>query len=84
MSDYNGWKNRATWNVALWLGNDEGLYLAAVEYVDASCGHDRRISWDGFIAWAGLRGERTPDGYKFDGRGLDRRALAGVLAEYRV
>jgi len=26
---YNGWKNWATWNVALWLGNDEGLYKIA-------------------------------------------------------
>lgn len=25
---YNGWKNWQTWNVALWLGNDEGLYRA--------------------------------------------------------
>ena len=26
---YNGWKNYETWNVALWLQNDEGLYNMA-------------------------------------------------------
>ena len=25
-STNNGRKNHATWNVALWIGNDEGLY----------------------------------------------------------
>ena len=26
MDKYNGWTNRATWNVALWVGNDELIY----------------------------------------------------------
>ena len=32
MTGYNGWKNRATWNVVLWLGNDYPLYNAAQGY----------------------------------------------------
>ena len=27
MSGYNGWTNYETWNVKLWLDNDEGSYL---------------------------------------------------------
>jgi hypothetical protein len=31
---YNGWENYQTWNVALWILNDEGLYNLAMECGD--------------------------------------------------
>ena len=31
---YNGWENYETWNVALWINNEEGLYELAQECGD--------------------------------------------------
>ena len=33
-TEYNGWTNYETWNVALWIGNDEGLYNIAKQCRD--------------------------------------------------
>ena len=34
MSKYNGYANYQTWNVCLWIGNDEGLYNLASDCSD--------------------------------------------------
>ena len=52
---YNGFTNYATWNVALWIGNDEGLYNLAREagnytdFVDflEACSFNDRSTKDG-------------------------------------
>mgnify|MGYP001274952929 FL=1 len=35
-TEYNGWTNYETWNAALWIGNDSGLYDIARQAMDWS------------------------------------------------
>lgn len=54
---YNGWTNHATWNVALWIGNDQGLYEMARDAVWAKyrrsshndCPTDLRVEFCDFV-----------------------------------
>ena len=46
----NGWKNYETWNVALWLQNDYGLYSLTKEWIQdrermgySSAGYDNFV-----------------------------------------
>lgn len=80
-SDYNGWKNRQTWNVALWINNDEPLYRAACDYCHKRQQAGKPISYIGFIHCEGLIKVRTPDGISFSGARLDYPALNEMLRD---
>ena len=80
-NDYNGWKNRQTWNVAMWINNDEYLYRTAVEYVQERKAKGHKPTYSGFIKYAGLANVRTGDNISFSGTRLDRNALTEMLEE---
>lgn len=80
-TEYQGWKNRATWNVALWVNNDYGLYQSAVEYVKRRKALGKKPSWGGFCKSTGLEYDKTPDGFKFYSTKLDFKALSAMLNE---
>ena len=56
-TEYNGWSDWTTWNCALWIGGDEGLYNLAKDF--RSYGQFIEIMTDmGML--------KTPDGAKWD------------------
>jgi hypothetical protein len=72
---YNGWANYETWNVALWLGNDESMYDMA-----------RMFAVHGYKSLSHLLiesfGAVTPDGVYWQHADLDITALNEMLLEF--
>jgi hypothetical protein len=73
----NGWKNWETWNVSLWLNNDEATYLAARDYAARTA----KANYKGLISWLGLSEADTPDGAPYLSSALDYKALNGMVRE---
>jgi len=78
MSDYNGWKNRETWNVMLWLDNDENLYHAYQAFLKDYKGEQPYLD---FIQDCGLDAQKTPDGVPYASPDLDFAALNKAMTE---
>jgi len=70
---YNGWKNYATWNVALWIGNDEGIYHFA-----KSC-----QNYNDFVSQMRdcFDSTETPDRVAWNDSGLDYERLDEMIEE---
>lgn len=76
--EYNGYKNYQTWNVSLWLFNDECLYYAAIEFMKSYKG---ARPYAAFIRRMGMEQERTPDRIKWISTRLDYKTLNEEMRE---
>lgn len=72
MSGYNGYKNYETWNVSLWMQNDEGLYNLARNCKDYA---DYREQ----LREVGVT--ETPDKVALNDSGLDISELDAIISE---
>lgn len=75
----NGWKNYETWNVALHIGNDEGLYDLARRF--------RVKGYSAFVAYLAAEFDghqfaiETADGVKWNDESLDIEALDEMMGD---
>ena len=69
---YEGYPSWNSWNVSLWINNDEGLYSTAYNMVRLD-GMDRAVEILTLI-WEGMK---TPDGGVFNKRSI-KLALEGM------
>jgi len=71
MSKYNGWANYETWNVALWIGNDESLYNIAKKHNNYTSFRDIVMGFE----------SSTPDKVRYDDDRLDINELDNMVKE---
>jgi len=69
---YNGWANYETWNVTLWIQNDEGLYNEAKQ-----CANYQELV--DLLYDCGSK--ETPDGVKWDDVKIDGLAVNEMMQD---
>lgn len=74
---YNGCKNYETWNVKLWIANDEGLYQFAISCGDYDCFKSslREVGEHSSIAY------ETPDGVAWNDSNIDLSEMQEFWSE---
>jgi len=78
---YNGWKNRTTWNIMLWLDNDEGSYRQYRADVASLKSYNKKLTGTRAKAIAmHALGEVTPDGCKLTAKCVDWKEIAEAMS----
>ena len=70
---YNGWANYETWNIALWIQNDEGLYNLALTLSD----YQELVD----VLYQEYGVTETKDGVKFNSPKLNRIELDDMMSD---
>jgi hypothetical protein len=72
---YNGWTNYQTWNVVLWIQNDEGLYNLVNEF-EIACYEDLLdVLYE-------CGSKETPDGVKWTDPKINRAEINGDVFDF--
>ncbi len=75
MKSYQGHRSYNAWNIALWIGNDEGLYRFALDCLKRAKNKPERAAR---IFMQSYAGDKTPDGAPYTMLNV-KLALAGLL-----
>ena len=74
----NGWANYETWNVVLWIGNDESMYRQVLGLVNSKV-----TQWtDVAGVLSTLFGDKTPDGVAWNDPTIDADRMNEYLEEF--
>ena len=81
-STFQGWTNYGTWNVALYINNEYGMYMTALDWVKERLWDDQSVDYDIFRhTMTELFGDKTPDGVSWNDECLDHQELSEMLQE---
>ena len=80
MTEYNGYTNYETWNVALWIGNDEGFYHLAL---DCENYQDFVSQIKEIFDDKNPKHYQTPDNVSWTDSGLNIKELDDVIKELK-
>ena len=75
-TQYNGWTNYETWNVSLWIQNNECYYDIALQCDDYQDFVDA-------LEACGFNGKSTPDGVKWSSAKINTLELDEMIQELK-